>query len=81
MANVNDICEHVLKMMDEGLSSETIKNTVRKKYDYNVDVDVDSGEFFVYPDDWEDEFIEEDASDYLTEKELNEMLGINNNEV
>lgn len=81
MTNVNDICEHVLKMMDEGLSSETIKNTVRKKYDYNVDVDVDSGEFFVYPDDWEDEFIEEDASDYLTEKELNEMLGINNNEV
>lgn len=81
MTNVNDICEHVLKMIDEGLSPDIIKNTVRKKYDYNVDVDVDSGEFFVYPDDWEDEFIEEDSSDYLTEKELNEMLGISNNEV
>lgn len=81
MTNVNDICEHVLKMIDEGLSPDIIKNTVRNKYDYNVDVDVDSGEFFVYPDDWEDEFIEEDSSDYLTEKELNEMLGISNNEV
>ena len=74
MQNVNDICEHVLKMMDEGLSPKIIKNTVRKKYDYNVDVDVNSGEFFVYLDDWEDEFIEEDASDYLTDREVQEML-------
>lgn len=74
MQNVNDICEHVLKMMDEGLSSYNIKSMIRKKYDYNVDIDVDSGEFFVYPDDWEDEFIEEDASDYLTDKEVQEML-------